>query len=125
MPCYRQGGGLVAPLAQLFFSAVVRVVFGSIRFVPANACRIPCKAPVFPAIATNSAVEIHGVTQFPDERFHLCLLLPYGVSRSALQGVLTSSMPLLRRASEKSVFLPRSPNWASTTRGWCCPHHCR
>lgn len=19
----------------------------------------------------------------------------------------------------KSVFLPRSPNWASTTRGWC------
>lgn len=30
----------------------------------------------------------------------------YGFHRLALQGVLTSSMPLLRRASEKSVFFP-------------------
>lgn len=28
--CYRQGGELVAPLTQLFFSAVVRVVFRAI-----------------------------------------------------------------------------------------------
>lgn len=51
------------------------------------------------------------------ERFHLCLLLPYGVSRSAIQGVLTSRLALGGGPASEIGIAPAFAYWASTTRG--------
>ncbi|MEJ3609967.1 hypothetical protein R5031_32365 (plasmid) [Pseudomonas aeruginosa] len=132
MPCYLQGGGL-SRNAFVGWQRVLCHARIKIDLEPAGTAASVLLANHFVQIIAFDAADFLAVGAAHNQRpivipsdvldvvdvfvSHLYLLLLYGVSRSALQGVLTSRLALGGGPASEIGVSPAFAYWASTTRG--------